>query len=134
MMNTKLFYPAIFHKAEEGGFWVTFPDVPECMTQGEDMNQAYEMAVDALGLAITSRKKSKEEIPAASQPCDFIVQDGEMCILIEFDMLAYQKKNNGRAVKKTLSIPQWLNEAATEMGVNFSQVLQEALMKKIGMM
>ena len=67
-----------------------------------------------------------------TQPCDFIVQDGEMCILIEFDMLAYQKRTNAKAVKKTLSIPQWLNEAATEMGVNFSQVLQEALMQKIG--
>ena len=61
-----------------------------------------------------------------------IVQDGEMCILIEFDMLAYQKRTNAKAVKKTLSIPQWLNEAATEMGVNFSQVRQEALMQKIG--
>ena len=53
----KLFYPAIFHKADEGGFWITFPDIPECMSQGEDMEQAYEMAVDALGLAITSRKE-----------------------------------------------------------------------------
>ena len=57
----KLFYPAIFHKVEEGGFWITFPDIPECMTQGDDMQQAYEMAVDALGLAITSREEEKEE-------------------------------------------------------------------------
>ena len=49
----KLFYPSIFHIAEEGGFWVTFPDLPECMTQGDDMQNAYEMAVDALGLALT---------------------------------------------------------------------------------
>ena len=45
----KLFYPALFHKAEEGGFWITFPDFPECMTQGENMQNAYEMAWDALG-------------------------------------------------------------------------------------
>ena len=51
----KLFYPANFHIAEEGGFWVTFPDLPECMTQGDDMQNAYGMAVDALGLALTSR-------------------------------------------------------------------------------
>ena len=51
----KLFYPAVFHKAEEGGFWVTFPDIPECMTQGEDMAEAYEMAVDALGLVICDK-------------------------------------------------------------------------------
>lgn len=44
----------------------------------------------------------------------------------------YQKKHNSRAVKKTLSIPEWLNEEATAMGVNFSQVLQEALLSKLG--
>lgn len=130
-MNNRLFYPAIFHRAEEGGFWVTFPDIPECMTQGDDMKEAYAMAADALGLAITSRKKNKEAIPVASYPCDFIVQDGEMCVVIEFDMQAYQKRTNTKAVKKTLSIPQWMNEEATEMGVNFSQVLQEALLRKI---
>ena len=57
----KLFYPAIFHKAEDGGFWVTFPDIPECMTQGDDMQQAYEMAVEALGLALTSREAEKRK-------------------------------------------------------------------------
>ena len=52
-------------------------------------------------------------------------------MIVEFDMLEYQKKHNSRAVKKTLSIPAWLNEEATAMGVNFSQVLQEALKEKI---
>ena len=130
----KLFYPAIFHNADEGGFWITFPDIPECMTQGDNMEEAYEMAVDALGLAITSRKKLKEEIPVASMPCDFVVQEGEFCVIIEFDMLAYKKRTNSRAVKKTLSIPEWLNEEATALGINFSQVLQEALMQKIGVL
>ena len=69
----KLFYPAIFHKAEEGGFWITFPDIPECMTQGDDMQQSYEMAVEALGLALASREEEKQEIPAPSEPCKFTV-------------------------------------------------------------
>ena len=63
----KLFYPALFHKAEEGGFWISFPDFPECFTEGDDITQAYEMAVEALGLAVTSRKKEKEEIPAPTE-------------------------------------------------------------------
>lgn len=128
----KLFYPAIFHKAEEGGFWITFPDFPECMTQGDDMQEAYEMAVDALGLAITSRTEECVEIPNPTEPCDIIVNMDEFCAVIEFDMLAYKKRTNGKAVKKTLSIPEWLNEEATALGINFSQVLQEALMQKIG--
>ena len=125
-MNKKLFYPAIFHIAEEGGFWVEFPDMPECMTQGDDMAQAYEMAVEALGLAITSRLEEKEVIPAASQLDEINVDDGFL-VIVEFDLLEYKK-----AVKKTLSIPEWLNEEAIRMGLNFSQVLQEALMAKMG--
>lgn len=127
----KLFYPAIFHKAEEGGFWVTFPDIPECMTQGDDMNQAYEMAFDALGLAITSRIEEGEEMPKASQPDEIDSTEGFL-VVVEFDMYEYNKKHNSKAVKKTLSIPEWLNEEAIRRGINFSQVLQEALVAKLG--
>ena len=104
----KLFYPALFHKAEEGGFWITFPDFPECMTQGENMQDAYEMSWDALGLGVVSR-----------------------IVVVPFDLISYQKKHNSKAVKKTLSIPEWLNEAATDRNVNFSQVLQDALLQKL---
>lgn len=52
-------------------------------------------------------------------------------MIVEFDMLEYQRRHNSKAVKKTLSIPEWLNEEAVLMGVNFSQVLQEALMSKL---
>lgn len=127
----KLFYPSIFHVAEEGGFWITFPDLPECMTQGDNMQEAYEMAVDALGLALTSREQEGEELPAASELNQIALSKDEYCVVIEFDMLAYKKRTNSKAVKKTLSIPEWLNEEATALGINFSQVLQEALVKKI---
>ena len=127
----KLFYPAVFHSAEEGGFWVSFPDFPECFTEGDDMTRAYEMAVEAMGLALVSRKEEGEEIPSPTEIDKVDVEEGTLAI-IEFDMLEYQKKHNSRAVKKTLSIPEWLNEEATAMGVNFSQVLQEALLSKLG--
>lgn len=126
----KLFYPAIFHKAEEGGFWISFPDIPECLTEGDNMQQAYEMAVEALGLALVNRKEEKEEIPIPSEIDKIHEEDGTI-VIIEFDMQEYLRKHNSRAVKKTLSIPEWLNEEATAMGVNFSQVLQEALMSKL---
>ena len=127
----RLFYPAVFHTAEEGGFWVTFPDIPECMTQGDNMQEAYEMAVDALGLSLTSREAEKEEIPKASSLDDVDAEDGTL-VIVEFDMAEYRRRNSSRAVKKTLSIPEWLNEAAVREGVNFSQILQEALMSKLG--
>ncbi len=127
----KLFYPALFHKAEEGGFWVSFPDIPECLTQGDDMAQAYEMAVEALGLALTCREKEQQPIPSSSDPTAISPEPDSFLAVIEFDMLAYKKRTNSRAVKKTLSIPEWLNEAAMAMDLNFSQVLQEALLAKI---
>ncbi len=129
----KMFYPAIFHPAEEGGFWVEFPDIPECLTQGDDMQQAYEMAVEALGLSLTTMERDGEEIPDMSTPDKIQVEDGFL-VVIEFDMMEYRRRHCSRAVKKTLSIPEWLNEAAIRAGVNFSQVLQEALMEKVGNM
>lgn len=126
----KLFYPAIFHKAEEGGFWISFPDIPECLTEGDDMQQAYEMAVEALGLALVNRKEEKEEIPVPSEIDRIQGEDGTL-VIVEFDMQEYLRKHNSKAVKKTLSIPEWLNEEVTAMGVNFSQVLREALMSKL---
>ena len=126
----KLFYPALFHKSEEGGFWISFPDFPECFTEGDDMKQAYEMTVEALGLALVNRKEEKEEIPDPSDLDKIQNEDGTI-VIVEFDMLEYQRKHNSKAVKKTLSIPEWLNEEAVSMGVNFSHVLQEALMSKL---
>lgn len=126
------FYPAIFHNDEKGGYWISFPDFPECMTQGETMEEAYEMAVEAMGLCIDDRLKNEESLPKVSAPVDYILQEGDFSCLIEFDLVQYRKKHNTKSVKKTLSIPEWLNEAAMEHDINFSQVLQEALMKKMG--
>lgn len=94
------------------------------------MEQAYQMAVEALGLAITSRKEEREEIPNPTVPEKVDVGDG-MLVVVNFDMAEYLRKHNSKAVKKTLSIPEWLNEEALRMGLNFSQVLQEALINKI---
>ena len=127
----KVFYPAIFHEAEEGGFWITFPDFPECLSEGDDMSQAYHMAVEALGLAITSREQEKEEIPEPSDFRQLSVSEKEKIVIVEFDMLADSKRTKSKAVKKTLSIPEWLNEAACNAGLNFSQILQEALIVKL---
>lgn len=130
-MYNKLFYPAIFHKAEEGGFWVSFPDFPECLTEGDNTEQAYEMAIEALGLTITDKLHNKEDLPTPSNLETITLDNDCYMAIIEFDMLAYNRKHNSKAVKKTLSIPEWLNEEAMALGINFSQVLQDALVQKI---
>lgn len=126
----KLFYPAIFHKADEGGFWISFPDLPECLTEGDNMDLAYKMAVDALGLSISSRIDENQCIPEPSPP-DHVDMESGFLVIVEFDLMAYKKRTNSKAIKKTLSIPEWLNEEAVTRGINFSQVLQEALMEKM---
>lgn len=130
-MKNKLFYPAVFEPEEDGGFTVNFPDIPGCYTQGENIEDCYEMAFDVLGLCLSVMEDRNETIPAPSNPQDIHVENGQFVAVIEFDLAAYNKKHNSKAVKKTLSIPQWLNEEAMKHNVNFSQTLQEGLINKL---
>ncbi len=128
----RLFYPALFHTAEEDGFWISFPDIPECLTEGDNMEEAYNMAIDALGLCLSDMEKNNITFPAPSSVDKITVDKDAVLVVIEFDMLAYKKRTSSRAVKKTLTIPEWLNEQAIQLNINFSQVLQDALMEKVG--
>lgn len=130
-MKNKFFYPALFHKEENGGFWVSFPDVPECLTRGDNMENAYEMAADALGLALEDRIK-EDDIPHATSIDELPAEEGAYPVIIEFDLLEYRRKYSSKAVKKTLSIPEWLNDEAIKKGINFSAVLQDALKAQLG--
>jgi len=125
----KHFYPVIFHKEETGSYSVFVPDLPGCNTEGENLEVAYGMASDAIGLYLEGMKE--EEYPVRSDPKDIAVKDNEFVVLVEFNKLEYDKKNNTKAVKKTLTIPAWLNERAEKEHVNFSSLLQEALKEKL---
>ena len=109
------------------------PGFPRMYDTGGNMQDAYEMAWDALGLAVVSRIENRESLPPATEPYATTAVSDTFCIIVPFDLIAYQKKHNSKAIKKTLSIPEWLNEAATDMNVNFSQVLQDALIQKLNL-
>lgn len=127
----RLFYPAIFEK-EEDGYSVHFPDIEGCNTEGNSIEEAYEMAVDALGLIYLAYKDDlKQPFPKASNPQDIKTVKGQTIVLIDLDIMAYRKKYETKAVKKTLSIPSWLNDLAIQKNINFSNVLQEALKEKL---
>lgn len=123
---SKLFYPAVFHP-EKNGYSVSVPDLDGCFTEGDTLDEAYEMAFDAIGLCITDLLEDKNELPSPSSPKDLDHASDDFVVLVEFDREAYNRKHNSKAVKKTLTIPSWLNEAAEEKHINFSSVLQEAL-------
>ena len=127
----KYVYPAIFHPNEDdGSITVTVPDLPGCITEGKDLADAIFMAEDAISMWLWAAENKNEVIPAAT-----VLQSVEAPRFINYvyaDTDAYRKKNDARAVKKTLSIPSWLNTMAEEAGVNFSQILQEALKARLG--
>lgn len=128
---SKLFYPAVFHP-EETGYSVSVPDLDGCFTEGGDtLEEAYNMAFDAIGLCITDILNNKQKVPAASVPKKISRDSDDFVVLVEFDMTAYLKKHDSKAVKKTLTIPSWLNEAAEEKHINFSAVLQDGLKKQL---
>lgn len=83
-----------------------------------------------LGWQLPAEKRKKKRFHLHPDP-DVIDADGGIITVICFDMMEYLKRHSSKAVKKTLSIPEWLNEAACSMGLNFSQVLQEALLQKV---
>jgi antitoxin HicB len=127
----KYVYPAIFVE-DEGSIAVEFPDLKNCFTQGENMVDALEMASDVLSAKLVFMEDNGETIPAPTPIDQLSLEHGEYSTLVMADPLAYRKANSTKSVKKTLTIPSWLNEAAEKQSVNFSQVLQEALLNIIG--
>lgn len=127
----KYAYPAIFTPEEDGTYSIDFPDLEGCYTCGDSIEDGLEMAEDALALVLYGYEKDGREIPAPSAPSSLTLSGNEFVNYVACDTMAYRKMYNNKAVKKTLTIPEWLNEAASSMGLNFSQVLQEALLQKM---
>ena len=93
-------YPAVFHpNADDGSYTVLFPDLPGCITEGKDLENALYMAQSALTLWL--------------------------------EYALEHKVRDGRAVKRTVSLPQWMDQRASELGLSLSRVLQDALRSRI---
>jgi len=120
----KTAYPAIVH-AEEGGYWVEFPDLDGCFSEGETLADAIANAADALGGYLCSMMDRGIEAPEASD-AKAIDAGSDFVTIIVTDPLSY--KRSTKSVKKTLTIPEWLNDEAEKRHVNFSSVLQKALL------
>ena len=135
-------YPACFFK-EESGYSVIFPDLNHLATCGETLDEAIKMAVDCLAGYIRWCQRDGDTVPAPSPmnqiDLEAVAKEldpnyplGEAFVnMVSVDVEAYAKEHFDKSVRKTLTIPAWLNTAALEMGINFSQVLQEALLAKI---
>jgi len=127
----KYIYPALFRPLDDGTYYVRVPDLPGCQTEGHNLQDAYDMVQDAISMWICDSEDSHEPIPEASDIHGFAHADPEFISLVSVDTKAYRAAIDNRAVKKTLTIPSWLNRKAEEQGVNFSQVLQSALKQQL---
>lgn len=124
-------YPAIFTYEEGEEIAVTFPDLPGCATSGADDKEAYDMARDALGGFMWCLEDDGDDIPKATPLAEVEVEENERAVLVEVFMPAIRLAQQNRSVNRTVTLPAWMNAAAMDKGVNFSQVLQAALVEQL---
>ena len=137
-----LIYPAIFHKAVEGGYIVVFPDFDDGATEGQTLEQAMEMAEDYIGTYLYDDFVKGNELPKASDinkisleiPEDekeFYIEGESFKTLVSLDMMKYVNECKSATVRKNVTIPSWLNEMGKSYNLNFSNLLQEAIKKEL---
>ena len=121
----KLIYPGIFYK-EGDSYWVEFPDLIGCQSIGESLHDIFENAKEALATYCVTLLEQGRELSPPTDIYTITTPDNAFISLVEADLI---KKSH--SVKKTLTIPSWLNEMAEKQHINFSGTLQEALMQKL---
>ncbi len=131
-MSTKIFYPAVFQK-EDIGYSVWIPDIQGCVSQGDSFEEAVEYITEAIGLCLETYANHDINIPKPSSPESIKTEEGQFVSMVAFDPVEYEKTYSSKSVKKTLTIPSWLNTMSMRENLNFSSVLQEALIKKLGL-
>ena len=127
----KYVYPAVFTEEDNGMYSVNFKDLESCYTCGDDINDAILNAQDVLSMVLYRYEKERKPIPRPSSISGIEIDDKSFVSYVVGDTDTYRRMHNNKAVKKTLTIPEWMNEVAIAQNINFSQVLQDALMEII---
>ena len=128
----KLIYPAVFYPFSDGsgGYGVEFPDLPGCVTEGKNLEDAFENATDAASGWVLDELEEGNTVPKSSDYDSVEKREGGQVSMVLLDMDAYAEQYGEKAVRKNVTIPAWLNSYAEKQKINFSQVLQEALLAK----
>ncbi|MDF2859322.1 MAG: hypothetical protein K0Q87_5173 [Neobacillus sp.] len=128
-----MIYPACFYPFDDGrGYTVNFPDLPGCVTEGRSFSEAIELAADAAAGWILSSLEDGEAIPKATDYKDVRLESEDGIVnMVVFDIDSYSDKYSNKSVRTNVSIPAWLKTAAEANHINFSKVLQEALISKV---
>lgn len=125
-------YPAIFYPEPDGRFSVIFPDLNDLATYGDNLADAFSMAQDACGQYLFTSLRDGEALPTPT-PLESVEKDDPAAFvnLVGVNLDEYARAYDDKAVKKTLSIPAWLNTACENYGINYSKVLKDALIAKL---
>ena len=124
-------FPAIFDFAEDG-ISVEFPDLPGCLTCGDTQEEAWRMAREAMALHLYGMEEESLTIPESSPISNLKTKQNQVIVMIEAFMPGFRREMEQQSMKKTLTIPKWLNKMAEDENVNFSQLLQDALKQRLG--
>jgi len=127
----KYAYTAVFTPEEDGLISVDFPDFQGCSTTGDDMSDAIFMAQDVLCLTLYDMEQDKISLPKARKPNEISINNNQFTTVIAVDTEKYRRFYENKSVKKTLTIPMWLNERAESANINFSATLQKALKEEL---
>jgi predicted RNase H-like HicB family nuclease len=127
----KYVYPAVFRPEPEGCYSVAFPDIKRGATQGDTIAECIEMAEDFLCLALYDMEEEGKEIPIPADMKKLNVNPDDIVTLISVDTEYYRRFYSDKVIKKTLTLPSWLNTRAEEAKINFSQTLQRALKSEL---
>ncbi len=131
MKKDRYIFPAVFDYADDG-ISISFPDLPGCFSCADSDEEAIYMAKEALGLHLYGMEEDGDDIPVPTSINKINLESNQVVVLVEVLMPTVRQAVENFSVKKTLSIPQWLNKLAIENNINFSQALQTALKEQLG--
>ncbi|WP_276618952.1 type II toxin-antitoxin system HicB family antitoxin [Syntrophomonas wolfei] len=119
-------YPAVFEQNSDGSITITYPDLPGCISEGKTLGNAIYMAQNALTQWIEFLLEAKEPVPIPSDIKSIKPLNNQFINLVRTEI------RDNRAIRRTVSIPMWLDVKASEAGVSLSKILQDALKEKLG--
>lgn len=122
-----MIYPVVCH-FEDGGYWSEFPDLPGCFSQGDTEQDIIKNSKESLEGYLISLLENNEEIPKASSISDIKIDCQGFVSYVECELTG-----NTKFIRKNITLPEWMNIKAEKMGINFSKVLQDAIMLKFGL-
>lgn len=129
----KYIYVATFAPFADGsGYECRVPDIPHCVTSGSDIADAMAMIQDCASVMLTVCEDDGIPIPAPRQPGEISAPEGGFCSVLAIDTDRYRMMNDTHTVKKSVSIPAWMDIMAQRRGISLSQALQETLRIRLG--